>query len=326
MLRPNVTLQFEVEDLRNASPATVSRAGIIYVSMDDLGWLPMAKSYLATREAEQAKALEELMMRYIPPMLDFVTRECSPRMNVGEMGLVASLTTQLTSLIAACNEVTTALSAQHLERLFISALIWTIAGLLETSDRQKVDLKLRSLTKKEMPTASEEDTVYEFKVNEVSGEWEHWGSRVPPWRPTGDVRANFASILVPTIDSVRCEFTLESSLGQNRPVLLIGGPGTAKTSTVLQVLGKQDPTKVLSKTVSFSSATTPSIFQSTMEGAVEKRQGKTFVRIQDSPTRAPCHSPPASLLLCRCRPLRSARSTLNLPGPAGQQEDGRLRR
>ena len=78
MLRPNVTLQFEVEDLRNASPATVSRAGIIYVSMDDLGWLPMAKSYLATREAEQAKALEELMMRYIPPMLDFVTRECSP--------------------------------------------------------------------------------------------------------------------------------------------------------------------------------------------------------------------------------------------------------
>ena len=27
MLRPNVTLHFEVEDLRNASPATVSRAG-----------------------------------------------------------------------------------------------------------------------------------------------------------------------------------------------------------------------------------------------------------------------------------------------------------
>ncbi len=64
--------------------------------------------------------------------------------------------------------------------------------------------------------------------------------QVPAWSPSGDVRTTFASILVPTIDSVRSEFTLESSLGQGRPVLLIGGPGTAKTSTVLQVLAKQN--------------------------------------------------------------------------------------
>lgn len=32
-------LRFEVESLRNASPATVSRAGIIYVSTSDLGAL-----------------------------------------------------------------------------------------------------------------------------------------------------------------------------------------------------------------------------------------------------------------------------------------------
>ena len=53
MLRPNVTLHFEVEDLRNASPATVSRAGIIYVSTADLGWEPFVQSYLATRSSEE---------------------------------------------------------------------------------------------------------------------------------------------------------------------------------------------------------------------------------------------------------------------------------
>ena len=275
MLRPNVTLQFEVEDLRNASPATVSRAGIIYVSMDDLGWSPMAKSYLATRPDEQAKELDTLMDRYIPPMLEFVMRECSPKMGCSEMGLVASLTTQLTSLIQASLEMTNSLGAVHLERLFITALIWTIAGLLETDDRRKVDQKLRTLSKT-LPECTEEDSVYEFRVNEASGDWEHWGSRVPLWQPDSDVRTSFATILVPTIDSVRCEATLELSLSRNRPVLLIGGPGTAKTSTVLQVLGKQNPAEVLTKTISFSSATTPSIFQATMEGAVEKRQGKTF--------------------------------------------------
>jgi dynein heavy chain len=82
MLRPNVTLQFEVEDLRNASPATVSRAGIIYVSMDDLGWSPMAKSYLATRTADEAKSIDGLMGRFITPMLEFINRECAPKVSV----------------------------------------------------------------------------------------------------------------------------------------------------------------------------------------------------------------------------------------------------
>ena len=40
-------------------------------------------------------------------------------------------------------------------------------------------------------------------------------------------------------------------------MLLIGRPGTAKTSTVLQVLSKLNPAETVSKTVSFSSATTP---------------------------------------------------------------------
>ena len=101
MLRPNVTLQFEVEDLRNASPATVSRAGIIYVSEADLGWQPMATSWLATRKPEEAKELEGFFEKYLNPMLEFVLRECSPKMNCGEMGLVASLTTQLSARCAA---------------------------------------------------------------------------------------------------------------------------------------------------------------------------------------------------------------------------------
>ena len=49
MLRPNVTLQMEVEDLRNASPATVSRAGVIFISSNDLGWRPVALGYLKKR-------------------------------------------------------------------------------------------------------------------------------------------------------------------------------------------------------------------------------------------------------------------------------------
>ena len=63
MLRPNVTLQMEVEDLRNASPATVSRAGVIFISSNDLGWRPMAQGYLKNRR--KAEVTQLLLLGYL---------------------------------------------------------------------------------------------------------------------------------------------------------------------------------------------------------------------------------------------------------------------
>jgi len=42
----NCKLVFEVENLNNASPATVSRCGIIFISATDLGYEPILKSWV----------------------------------------------------------------------------------------------------------------------------------------------------------------------------------------------------------------------------------------------------------------------------------------
>ena len=44
-LTPSMSLLFEVEDLAVASPATVSRAGMIYISADEMGWHPFVQSW-----------------------------------------------------------------------------------------------------------------------------------------------------------------------------------------------------------------------------------------------------------------------------------------
>ena len=51
---------FEPDNLANASPATVSRAGIIYVSDTELGWEPVMKSWLQRREPSEAAILQPL--------------------------------------------------------------------------------------------------------------------------------------------------------------------------------------------------------------------------------------------------------------------------
>lgn len=43
---------FEVENLDNASPATVSRCGIVYISSTDLGYIPVLKSWILERKLD----------------------------------------------------------------------------------------------------------------------------------------------------------------------------------------------------------------------------------------------------------------------------------
>lgn len=49
-----VTLLFEVEDLAVASPATVSRSGMVYNDWKDLGWEPYVRSWLSKRKDKVA--------------------------------------------------------------------------------------------------------------------------------------------------------------------------------------------------------------------------------------------------------------------------------
>ena len=45
-LSAEIHMVFEVQDLAVASPATVSRCGMVYIDSNDLGWRPFMKTWL----------------------------------------------------------------------------------------------------------------------------------------------------------------------------------------------------------------------------------------------------------------------------------------
>lgn len=60
-LRPQMRMLFEVQDLAVASPATVSRCGMVYMTPSDLGWRPYQQSWMANYIQKKNSSEPELL-------------------------------------------------------------------------------------------------------------------------------------------------------------------------------------------------------------------------------------------------------------------------
>ena len=107
------------------------------------------------------------------------------------------------------------LSAQHLEKLYVFALMWSVGALLELSDRAKMEGFLVEQNELHLPPTKEGETIFEYVVDS-NGEWEHWSSRVLEYIYPVDRVLEYASILVPNVDNVCTTFLIDTIAKQHK--------------------------------------------------------------------------------------------------------------
>jgi len=273
-----VSLLFEVEDLSVASPATVSRCGMVYTDYADIGWQPYVASWISKRNDKvAAEVLQKLFEKYVDKVLTFKRHNCTELVTTSELNSVGSLCTLFDALATEENGVSKSNPDDYsrmMELWFLFSLIWSICASVDEESRRKMDNFLREI-EGQFPA---KDTVYEYFVDSKQKSWALWEDKLRSgWRYSNSVP--FYKIVVPTVDTLRYDFLVSTLAKANRPVLLTGPVGTGKTSVAQTALEKLDPKIFSILTINMSAQTSSSNVQEIIESKVEKRTKGVYVPI-----------------------------------------------
>ncbi|EZA60758.1 Dynein heavy chain 5, axonemal [Ooceraea biroi] len=289
-MAPTCKIIFEPHNIDNASPATVSRNGMVYMSSSGLDWNPVVTAWLKSRSSLEQEVLEQLFADSFVQVYSWSTQTLTLAIDVLQANIVRQVLCLLEGLIPAETTVEETededaeqdkpqpLTAEYLKRLYVFALVWSIGALLETDDRQKYDRYLREkFATLDLPTSDSylDATVFDFFVTN-KGVWDTWTSMVTNYVYPESSTPDYCNVVIPIPDNVRIQYLIDLIGRQDKAVLLVGEQGSAKTVMMKSYMKKANPDTTLNRCFNFSSATSAYQFQKTIESYVEKRLGNTF--------------------------------------------------
>ncbi|XP_074244239.1 dynein axonemal heavy chain 2 isoform X4 [Saimiri boliviensis] len=270
-----VSLLFEVENLAVASPATVSRCGMVYTDYVDLGWKPYVQSWLEKRPKAEVEPLQRMFEKFINKILAFKRDNCKELVPLPEYSGIISLCKLYSALATPENGVNPADSENYVtmvEMTFVFSMIWSVCASVDEEGRKKIDSYLREIE----GSFPNKDTVYEYFVDPKMRNWTSFEEKLPKsWRYPPN--APFYKIMVPTVDTVRYNYLVSTLVASQNPVLLVGPVGTGKTSIAQSVLQSLPSNQWSVLIVNMSAQTTSNNVQSIIESRVEKRTKGVYV-------------------------------------------------
>ncbi|XP_042075509.1 LOW QUALITY PROTEIN: dynein axonemal heavy chain 6 [Haplochromis burtoni] len=279
-LTPSIHILFEVQDLAVASPATVSRCGMVYVDPDELKWMPYVHTWitgLGDRLPDPVGAyLMEMFKQYVEKGLQFVSKQCVQAIRQVDISKVSTLCSLLEALLLGNGGPDLKMNPKHLDgvlcQTFIFCYLWAVGGNLTSSYWDAFDAFIREQFEgnkdAKLPMCG---TLWSVYMNFDHRELQLWTAIIPSFKYNRE--QPFFEILVPTTDTVRYGYLMEKLLSVRRSVLFTGDTGVGKTVVARGLLNRiQESAGYLPVFINFSAQTSSARTQEIIESKLEKKR------------------------------------------------------
>ncbi|XP_075981627.1 dynein heavy chain at 89D [Anticarsia gemmatalis] len=295
-LAPYCALLFEVGDLNYASPATVSRAGMVFVDPKNLGYQPYWDRWLRGRNNEEEREqMAGLFDHYVAGAINYIVfgmfglQQQTPLKTIvpqTPLNLVVQLCYMISGLLPNREDSNEEIDRTVVECVFMVSMYNSLGASIVDHGRLDFDNYVKKAcpmmlvedspekkaTTKHFPMGYE--TLYDYCLELDTKTWEAWEWLVPTYEHDRDMK--FPAILVPTVDTLRLTWLIKIMESVERPVVLVGETGTSKTAIISNYLRGLPADKYLIQQMNFSSRTSSMDVQRNLESVVEKRTKDTF--------------------------------------------------
>ncbi|KAF6103026.1 dynein axonemal heavy chain 6 [Phyllostomus discolor] len=279
-LTPQIHMLFEVQDLKVASPATVSRCGMVFVDPEELMWMPYVKTWMngisKNLNEETQEYILNLFQRYVDDGLNFVNKKCSQAIPQVDISKVTTLCCLLESLIFGKDGINLTMEQTKLNTVlcqtFIFCYLWSLGGNLTESYLDSFDTFIRTQfddnPDSRLPTSGDLWSVHmDFDTKRL----DPWERIIPTFKYNRDIP--FFEMLVPTVDTVRFGYLMEKLLAVRHSVLFTGMTGVGKSVIAKGLLSKiQESAGYVPVYLNFSAQTSSARTQEIIESKLEKKR------------------------------------------------------
>jgi dynein heavy chain len=283
---PTMRMILEIQDMKHASPATVSRGGVLFINETDIGWKPYMESWRETMDTVPQSAFYLLFSNYFEANIESMRKSFNFSCPVLDMGFVQCITCFIDALLQnATKDQLDAVRQMNVEdqkatydAYFAFAVMWSIGGCIADDKtinyRKAFNGYMKGITKAiKFPDALE---CYDYRFEPKLKEWVSWQESVVDYNPVAEQM--YQNIIITTMDIERMKYILNLHVQRKKPVLYVGVAGTGKTTIVKDFLAdlRAKSEDYVNMCINNNNYTDSFAFQSIIMGGLDKRSGRTF--------------------------------------------------